>query len=102
MRRLLPSMFVGTVCTLIALSCLGISLPIELAWFFATGWVSFLRRVLPQVTVDRGGAATAVAALVLLVIGLHAFLRSMSAAWRAQAAGQGSIEPSAPGDVAAW
>jgi hypothetical protein len=43
------------------------------------GWVGYLRRVLPQVRVNGDGAATGVICLVLFTVGLHGFLRWLSA-----------------------
>ena len=41
----------------------------------ATGWVSFLARVVFEMEVDWGGTSTAVVALAGLIVGMHLFLR---------------------------
>jgi hypothetical protein len=45
----------------------------------AFGWVGYLRRVLPRVRVNGDGVATGVVCLLLFTLGLHGFLRWLSA-----------------------
>lgn len=49
----------------------------------AFGWVGYLRRVLPRLTVDRAGLAVAATAFALLVVGVHWLGRSVRGpGWR--------------------
>jgi hypothetical protein len=48
----------------------------EAAWVLATGWLAFLRRVLPRVTAEPATIATGVGALLLLAAVLHLLGRS--------------------------
>ena len=45
----------------------------------AFGWVGYLRRVMPRVRVNGDGVATGVVCLLLFTVGLHGFLRWLSA-----------------------
>ncbi len=45
----------------------------------AFGWIGYLRRVLPRVRVNGDGIATGVVCFVLFTVGLHGFLRWISA-----------------------
>lgn len=74
--------------------CMGLTLPFEIAFWVCFGRVLFLRRVLPQITVDWGGVATALVALTLFTFGLHRFLCWLSTAWNA--ADSQTAEPSTP------
>jgi hypothetical protein len=47
--------------------------PVEFALWLAIGWAPFLYRVLPEMTVNWGGLATAVACLAGLAAALHSF-----------------------------
>jgi hypothetical protein len=82
--------------------CMGLTLPFEIAFWVFFGWGLFLERVLPQITVDRGGVATALVALTLFTIGLHRFLCWLSTA--SNAADSQTAESSAPvpGHTAHW
>src|SRR5262245_10851893 len=48
-------------------------LPLELGFWLTVGWVPFLGRVVPQMTIDWGGLATGVLCLAGLALGLHYF-----------------------------
>ena len=64
-------------------SCLGIWIPgIEVAFLLFVGWVPYLVRVVPQVTIrwDLVGSTAAYAAA--LVVGAHFFLRWLHREWR--------------------
>jgi prepilin-type processing-associated H-X9-DG protein len=74
MRRNVIILLLGAVAFLL-LACAGFAVPIDLALSLAFGWISYLRRVVPQVTVDRGGVATGLGCLILLALGSHAFLK---------------------------
>jgi hypothetical protein len=65
---------------LVALACLGVPLPLYGTFLLAFGWISFLGRVIPQINADASSAATGAIALLLLLVGLHLFLRWLSAA----------------------
>ncbi|QDV36405.1 DUF1559 family PulG-like putative transporter [Tautonia plasticadhaerens] len=68
---------IGTLLTLFVLLFLisaGFFLPFDFAVALVLGWVFYLGRVLPQVTVDWVGVTTGVLCLALLVVGSHAFL----------------------------
>jgi hypothetical protein len=57
--------------------------PYQFVWHLAVGWLLFLRRVGPQITIDPWGVVTAVLCLIVLSIGLHVFLRFLApATWR--------------------
>ena len=51
----------------------GLMLPLEILVYLGTGWAFFLARVLPGVTIDRGGVAIAGVCLVLLAALAHSF-----------------------------
>lgn len=56
--------------------CSGLLWPLEeIGLRFIVGWVAFLIRVIPQMTVDWGGTFTAILSLAGLGGGLHLFLR---------------------------
>ena len=63
-----------TIALLVLLSCAGLVVPIDLLGNLAFGWVFYLRRVLPGVTVDWPGVAMAALCLVLFSAGSHALL----------------------------
>ncbi len=70
------------LCLLLCLVCLGIQgllAPLEAVFHLVCGWVLFLVRVLPQVRLDPAGILVAVVCLVGLAVGLHLFLRWLSA-----------------------
>jgi hypothetical protein len=54
--------------------CAGFYLPFDFAFQVGLGWVLFVYRVLPEVTIDRGATATALVCLAGLAVGLHIFL----------------------------
>ena len=57
----------------LALNCLGLDFPVFVLIYLAIGWIFFLVRVLPGVTVDPGGVAIGAICLVLLAILAHSF-----------------------------
>ena len=59
-------------CTL--LFCAGLVLPLEIAFYLATGWGFFLGRVGPEIRPDWGGFAIAGGCLVLFAVLAHSFL----------------------------
>jgi hypothetical protein len=60
---------------LLLLACAGLALPIELAFYLLAGWIFYLARVLPQVSVNLGELATALICLALLAWGMHGHAR---------------------------
>jgi prepilin-type processing-associated H-X9-DG protein len=75
---------------LLGLSCLGLAVPLVFLFAVAFGWIFYLYRVLPQLTVSPAGVVTAVMCLAGVGFGAHAFLRWLhgavcgpgSAPWR--------------------
>jgi prepilin-type processing-associated H-X9-DG protein len=67
----------GSCCLLAlwGLACAGFAVPFELILWTTCGWVMYLVRVAPGVTVSVGGVGMGVACLVLLAAGSHVFLR---------------------------
>lgn len=77
---------------LLLLMCMGIATPLILVGYTLFGWIGFLFRVLPDVTVNMRMLAYCVAACAALLIGGHLFLR-----WLYQSVGEPtSSEPSPP------
>jgi len=69
-----------TACALVLvmsvlLACLGAGVPLDFLLQIGTGWAQYLVRVVPRLTINWGGVATAVICLALLTGGLHLFLR---------------------------
>jgi prepilin-type processing-associated H-X9-DG protein len=60
---------------LLLLACLGLAFPLDAAIAMTFGWVKYLIRVVPQVTVSWGGVATAAICLAVFALGAHSFLR---------------------------
>lgn len=60
--------------------CAGFTWLLELPVKFALGWVPYLSRVLPQLRPDPWAVGTAVACLVGVTLGTHAFLKWLYAA----------------------
>jgi prepilin-type processing-associated H-X9-DG protein len=56
---------------LLLLACMGLAWPVEVVFFTALGWITYLYRVIPQVRIDGSAAATAIACLVLIAAGSH-------------------------------
>lgn len=54
-----------------ALSCIGMGFPLEIGFRLVAGWALFLIDVVPRLTLNGSGAATAIVALVMFVIGFH-------------------------------
>ena len=67
------SLLVGSAC--IVLLCLGGYFLFETVFQIAFGWVLFLLRVVPRITIDWSATTTALVCLVVLSVGLHLFLR---------------------------
>jgi hypothetical protein len=77
----------GLVAALVVLSCIGTSgvmWIIEVPWQLATGWLWFIGRVVPEVTVRPAGVVEAVLILAVLGVGLHRFMRWLWPLLRAQ------------------
>lgn len=74
MRR---AIIVGSITLLlfVALGVIGLVVPLDVMIALSLGWVVFLGRLLPEVTVAWDGVATALVCLVVFVVGAHAFLR---------------------------
>lgn len=78
------------LCFLLFGCLLGPAIPYAL-FMAAFGWIRFLLRVVPQVTISWAGAATAAVCSVAFLLGTHWFLRWLYAEWRQNGA---SSEPS--------
>src|SRR5579864_8524861 len=69
---------IGGILLLLICSGLGLS-PfdpvIEFCGFLLIGWIRFLGRVVPQMTVEWNGVVTSMVCLILLAGGLHYFGR---------------------------
>lgn len=64
----------------LALMFIGLTAPVEAAFFLAVGWVFFLAKVLPQMTVSWPSVATAIVALGVFIAGFHRLATWWSAA----------------------
>jgi prepilin-type processing-associated H-X9-DG protein len=73
MRRFLVSAGLGFL-VLVVLGCIGLAWPLDLTIAVVFGWIAFVIRVFPEIRVNWWGVATAVACLVPLAVGSHAFL----------------------------
>jgi hypothetical protein len=62
----------GAFALLVLLTCMGF--PIDVPFVFLFGWVPFLFRTLPTVSIDWGAVAGAAVCIALLTFGGHAFL----------------------------
>jgi hypothetical protein len=62
----------------IFLECTGLHALLETVAGLVIGWIPFLNRVIPQVTIDWTGVLTAIVCLGGLVAGMHLFLRWFS------------------------
>jgi hypothetical protein len=60
--------------------CSGVLWPFQASYALVAGWVHFLARVLPQITVNANGVLTGVVGLLAFVAGLHLFARWFYAA----------------------
>jgi prepilin-type processing-associated H-X9-DG protein len=67
------ALLLGAVC-LVGL-CLGGEVVFATGFYLTFGWVLFLYRVFPQITVDLTATITSVVCLIGLAFGLHQFLR---------------------------
>ena len=66
----------GLAFVLLVFSCLmGPIFILETPFMLMFGWVLYMNRVLPDVTVDPSGLATGLVCLTLFTVGAHAFLR---------------------------
>lgn len=54
--------------------CIGQLAFVELPMLLVGGWIPFLARVWPQITIDVGGVATGIVCLMVLTVGLHEFM----------------------------
>jgi hypothetical protein len=68
----------ATAIFLVCCAGCGIAWPAQVVYFLGLGWAPFLGRVIPDMTVDWAGVATALLALTGLALGLHLFLRWLS------------------------
>ena len=59
----------------VLLAFAGFGLPLEFLFWIVVGWVGFLMRVIPQISVNWIGIATALVALVVLTLGTHGMAR---------------------------
>jgi prepilin-type processing-associated H-X9-DG protein len=69
--RVLVGVVLGVI---LLLSCIGMLFPIEFVFTLAFGWIFYLARVAPEVTVNPAGVATLVVCLVGVSVGSHLFL----------------------------
>ncbi len=69
---------------LLFLAFFGFALPGDLLLNLAFGWMVYLYRVIPQVVVSESGVLTAAFCLCVLAVGLHWFLRWLTAQRTAQ------------------
>jgi Protein of unknown function (DUF1559) len=74
MRRILVLAALAAA-VLFLLAPIGLGLPLELAFYLVFGWIVYLVRVLPRVSMNASGIATAAVCLILLAFGGHAFSR---------------------------
>jgi hypothetical protein len=56
-------------------SCAGLAFPLQAIFYVGLGWALFLARVIPQLTINWPGVATAVGCLAGVVVGAHLFLQ---------------------------
>jgi prepilin-type processing-associated H-X9-DG protein len=70
------------IAGLVLLDCLGLGVLIDFALTLAFGWVVYLWRVIPRVTIDWGGVAMGLVCLILFAVGSHAFLKWLAASIR--------------------
>lgn len=75
------------VLGLIVLALMGLEFLVQGAVFLAFGWVVYLWKTVPNVTVSPVGAATFAACLAGFALGGHAFLRWLHREWRGPGAG---------------
>jgi prepilin-type processing-associated H-X9-DG protein len=59
--------------SLLFFGCMGLAFPLQMVAYLLLGWAHYLYRVVPQVEIDKSGAATGVVCLVLLTAGVHLF-----------------------------
>jgi prepilin-type processing-associated H-X9-DG protein len=62
------------VLGLLFLFCTGCLFPFDFAFFMIAGWIFYLVRVVPQITLNWSGILTAVVCLAALAFGLQRFL----------------------------
>ena len=67
------ALLIGFGC--IVLLCMGGDFLFETVFQLAFGWVLFLYRVAPRITIDVSATMTALICLVVVSVGLHLFLR---------------------------
>lgn len=73
------------VVKLFVLALVGLAVPLDFAFSLLFGWLIYLGRVVPRVTIDWIGVATAALCLALFLAGSHAFLRWLHGQVRAGA-----------------
>jgi len=59
----------------VLLTCIGCIFPWEVLFHLAVGWIIYLARVIPQISVNWSGVFTAIICLIALTLGLHRFLQ---------------------------
>ena len=72
------------------LACASFIAPLQLAFYFVAGWIKFLIRTAPEVTIDWPSLGIALLALALFFAGLHVFVRWL---WRARSSGLAASWP---------
>lgn len=85
------TIIVGGICILVGMivcAGLGQGVPLFGAYYLAAGWIHFLVRVIPQVTISSNALLTAFGALALFILGLHLFLRWLFQATLANGLGE--------------
>jgi hypothetical protein len=68
--------------TAVGLVALGAATTAEVSWTLISGWVPYLYRVLPKVTIEWRAVAVGVAAVVLFTAGVHWLGRTAFRRWR--------------------
>ena len=96
-KRFVAALSFGALaCGLLFLACLGRTVPGDLLFNLAFGWIFYLGRVVPQVRVNGAGVATAGVCLAALAVGLQWFLRWFAGQMTKSAVATESTAPSWP------
>ncbi|MEW4570091.1 DUF1559 domain-containing protein [Tautonia sp. JC769] len=85
---------VALILLFLALALMGLVVPLDAVIALTMGWVFFLNRVVPEVTIARDGVITGLLCLIGFVVGAHALL-----AWFARQRGAGDTGESRPWPV---
>ncbi|MCC6125150.1 MAG: DUF1559 domain-containing protein [Pirellulales bacterium] len=59
------------------LVCMGLTFPLEFAFYVLFGWIVFLKNTLPQASVEPAAIAVGAAALTAMIVLLHLFSRGL-------------------------